>query len=93
MQIIPFCDTFLEAAGELTWKVWNNEIPEIPVPFRPLLYRYLVRYYYMPESSLNFAAVENGSLCALLLAAPVQTVRSTDADRWIMEQLKNDEER
>ena len=93
MQIIPFCDSLLEAAGELTLKVWGNEIPEIPVPFRPRLYRYLVRYYYMPESALNFAAEEDGALCALLLAAPVQAVHSTDADQWIMEQLKNDEEK
>ena len=27
MQIIPFCDSLLEAAGELTLKVWGNEIP------------------------------------------------------------------
>ena len=93
MQIIPFCDSLLEAAGELTLKVWSNEIPEIPVPFRPRLYRYLVRYYYMPESALNFAAEEDGALCALLLAAPVQAVHATDADQWIMEQLKNEEEK
>ncbi len=92
LEIHDFTTDHLNDAGMIALQQWKGEAPEMPEKMCPLIYQYLVRYYYVPDSPFSLGATENGKLCAFLLAAPASHADSALADQWISGQLNNKEE-
>lgn len=69
LQVTDFTPELLPEAGRIAYELWGNEVPRMPQEFRPAIYSYLPRYYYVRESVYNLAVLENGRLQALLLAS------------------------
>lgn len=91
LQIRVFSAEDLDQAGLIARRLWGEEAPCIPEKIRTRIYQYLARYYFVPESPYSYAAVENGKLCAFLLASPHGNDDGSAADAWIAGQLTPEE--
>ena len=92
IEIHDFTERYLEDAAAIALRLWEAAIPGMPVEMRTRIYRYLVRYYYIPGSPLSLRAMENGKLCAFLLGAPASEIGSEHADKWMAGQLNGTDE-
>lgn len=90
MKLHAFTERHLPEAGRIALAHWGDSVPEIPAELRPLLYEYLVRYYFVPDSPFSFGISEGGVLRAMLLAAPAAGHPEV-SDQWIRERLKPEE--
>ncbi len=88
MQLHPFTEKHLDQAGEIALAHWGDSLPELSTGLRPLIYQYLVRYYYVPGSTLSFGVSDDdGKLCGMLLAAPA-TEHNPHSYDWMLKQLE-----
>lgn len=86
MEIHRFTEAHLEQAAEIAAGHWGKETPSVAAQDHPLLFNYLVRYYFHPESAFSLAAVENGVLCGFLLAH-LKSAGTNRAGEWLEPRL------
>ena len=89
MIIRPFMDTDIEDAGLLAMQLWEKELPHVSKEVKYLIYQYLVRYYYYPQSEYCFCAVEGTVLQGILLAYFCNGSENS-ADEWVNAHITNE---
>ena len=82
VEIREFSSGDLPAASRITEHIWGEECGTLPPDLSRMIYEYLVRYYYVPDSSLSLAAADGeNTLRAFLLAAAGEYSHKA-ADEW-----------
>ena len=82
VEIREFSSGDLHAASRITEHIWGEECGTLPPDLSRMIYEYLVRYYYVPDSSLSLAAADGeNTLRAFLLAAAGEFSHKA-ADEW-----------
>lgn len=87
MEVHPFTERHLEEAGRIALAHWGDTVPQLRAGLRPLIYRYLVRYYFEPQSELSFGISDESGLVGMLLAAPALSHTSSSDSDWVEAQL------
>ncbi len=73
----------IENVVKLVSLLWADTQNDTSAELQSLYNQYVISYYFIPKSDFNLVALENGKICACLLAAKLQDIKNNLADEWI----------